>query len=481
MTANITRSSAFPTSDLARKCGQLLLVSALIVSVVVNPLLSAVLVLALGAVFFVHERAELAFWIVILLTPLETIGPITFEMTKIIKLGLTALVALVLYLDTLGGTKQQEGSDPYRWPFILVLISGIPASLLAKSPLISFAGLLTFFIFVFLYYAVRRHPALASQGPLMMKVVVAGAVVSAVLCLYQMTHGYSGIWGSTEQQSLESDQSYDTLWPLISRASAAFNGPNAAGAFLAIGSIAALMHVQLFRQFRWGYLLAFLICWAGVLSTFSRGALLGAIAGSIFALWALGWWTRTRAAVLACILAVGVGIVIMDRDVQSFFRLGADLASASPTRLDAWQAASVLIRRNPVFGIGFYEFHDLSQGIVGSSDTPVHPHNGFLKALVEEGPVGGIAYLSFVFAFLLNSKRSLRGITAFNDRWLLASIAGIGTSLFTQELFDAGFALGSSSLAILFSSLLALQTLRGPRPERQMSAAPCEGRILPGR
>jgi O-antigen ligase len=305
-----------------------------------------------------------------------------------------------------------------------------------------------------------------------MKFLVAGAIASAVLCLYQMTHGYSGIWGSAEQQSLASDQSYDTLWPLISRASAAFNGPNAAGAFLATATIAALIHVQLFRQFRWFYVGAFLVCWVGVLSTFSRGALLGAITGSIFSLWVLGWWTRSRAAVLASILIVSAGVVAMNRDVQDFFRLGADLASASPTRVDAWQAASVLIKRNPVFGIGFYEFHDLSQGIVGSSDTPVHPHNGFLKALVEEGPAGGFAYVLFMGTFFWNSKRSLRRVTALESRWLLASVAGIGTGLFTQELFDAGFVLGSSSLSILFSSLLALQTAIGTQPESRASTAP---------
>jgi O-antigen ligase len=311
---------------------------------------------------------------------------------------------------------------------------------------------------------------LAKQGPFLIKIVVAGAVVSALLCLYQITHGYSGIWGSAEQQSLEADQSYDTLWPLIRRASAAFNGPNAAGGFLAMGAIAGLAHGYAFRKFRAKYRAASFICWAGVLSTFSRGALLGSITGSIFALWVLGWCTRARAAVLVCVLALAAGVVAINRDVQSVFRLGTDFASASPTRVDAWQAASVLIRRNPVFGIGFYEFHDLSQGIIGSSDTPVHPHNGFLKALVEEGPAGGIAYLLFIVAFLWNSKRSVRSATAPQDRWVLASIAGIGASLFTQEFFDAGFALGSSSLAILFASLLAIQTSLGPRLKEPQQA-----------
>lgn len=469
MTNHVSKIAALSIADLAHRCGQLLVVSALLMSTVMHPILASLLVLALSALLLIHERAELAFWVVIFLTPFETFGPIMFEMTKIVKLGLTTLVTLMLYVDSIGQPKQ-DGSDPYLWPFILVLVSGVPASLLAKSPVMSFAGLLSLCIFVLFYWAVRRQPALVSQSSFLMKIVVAGAVVSAVLCLYQMTHGYSGIWGSTEQQSLEADQSYDTLWPLISRASAAFNGPNAAGGFLAMGAIAGLMHGYAFRKFRGKYLTASFICWAGVLSTFSRGALLGSITGSIFALWVLGWWTRTRVAVLISVLTLIVGVVTINQNVQSFFRLGADLASASPTRVDAWQAAFVLIRRNPAFGIGFYGFHDLSQGIIGSSDTPVHPHNGFLKALVEEGPAGGISYLLFFAAFLWNSKRSLRFAAAPWDRWVLASIAGIGASLFTQEFFDAGFALGSSSLAILFASLLAVQTSLGSRLKESQQA-----------
>jgi hypothetical protein len=40
---------------------------------------------------------------------------------------------------------------------------------------------------------------------------------------------------------------------------------------------------------------------------------------------------------------------------------------------------------------------------------------------------------------------------------MFGSIGGIGVCLFTQELFDAGFTMGGSSLAILFATLLGLQ------------------------
>jgi O-antigen ligase len=133
------------------------------------------------------------------------------------------------------------------------------------------------------------------------------------------------------------------------------------------------------------------------------------------------------------------------------------LVSTSESRFDAWHATLTIIGRNPVAGIGFYEFQELSQGIEGVSETTVHPHNGFLKALVEQGPLAGLAYLLFLAGFLTTAIMALRLPQSSEDKWIFASIGGIGACLFTQELFDAGFTIGGSSVAILFATLLGLQ------------------------
>jgi hypothetical protein len=59
-------------------------------------------------------------------------------------------------------------------------------------------------------------------------------------------------------------------------------------------------------------------------------------------------------------------------------------------------------------------------------------------------------------------KNSVASVRRFRGHpqlfWILCSIAVIGLSLFAQELVDAGLTMGGSSIAILFSLLLGLQT-----------------------
>jgi len=158
------------------------------------------------------------------------------------------------------------------------------------------------------------------------------------------------------------------------------------------------------------------------------------------------------------------GLALSFDGVRGYLRLGADVASTSITRVDAWRAAASIFRRNPFVGIGFYGFQEVSRGIEGESDTLLHPHNGFLKAIVEQGLLGGFAYLLFLAKFVKTAMKCLRtNSMTLETKWILASINSIGVSLFTEELFNAGLTIGGSSIAILFATLLGLQVcmLRG--------------------
>jgi hypothetical protein len=411
------------------------------------------------AAFLIWDHADLGVLLIVALTPLETFLSIDFAITKALKLCLVAFVACRLLAGGLIQNRHEgnRSKDPYRAPFYLLLATGFCTTLLASSPTRSALGLASLCIYVVYFVSLQKFPMLVLLGPRVLRTIMIVAVPTAVLALLQLTQGYGGMLGSREQQATEEE--LVTLWPSIERASGAFNSSNAAGAFLAIAVLVGTVHAVLIRKHRVWYSLGAVLCAVGVLATFSRGALLGLLCGLGFALWGLGHFRiRWRFGLAASLILISIASLLFFEDVRGYLRLGADLVSTSESRFDAWQATATIVHRHPLLGIGFYEFQKASQGIEGITDTPLHPHNGFLKALVEQGPLGGLAYLLFFVAFL---KTTIKGLRENSNnpvnRWVLGSIGAAGACLFAHEFFDAGFTIGGSSIAILFATLLAIQ------------------------
>ena len=434
----------------------LIIIAAVAANLVVSPgsVLLALLITACGGLFL--DRAELALWAVLLLTPVESIGAVSMLTIKTVKLVLTALTGCALYWRA-RNRQVSDGGDPYRWPFRMIMFSGFCSTLLAKSLWTSLSGLASLIIFVLFYRAMRCSGVLFEKREKLLGMVMWSGILASACCIAQLFFGYGGLLGSLEQRTVEAEGFMDTFWPGIERGSAAFNGPSAAGAFLAIAALIALSHAQIFQRSRAKYLAAGSLCILGLLATFSRGALLGLLAGCGFASWTLGFFQKRRWWLVAALALVGLPVMFMADGLRNYLRLGSDLVSTSESRVDAWQATRVILARHPIFGIGFYEFREMAQGIEGISDTPQHPHNGFLKALVEQGPLGGCGYLLYVVTFLRYAGRSVRTSSDSSVRWVNGAIAGAGVSLFTQELFDANLSIGGSSLAILFAAFLSLQ------------------------
>lgn len=434
----------------------LLLVAAVSGSVLVlHPGSVLLVLLVVAALVFMFERPDLTIWALVLATPLETFGPVTFLMTKSAKLALASLVAGALYWNS--ANRRSGDADPYRWPLLLIVTSGFFSTLLARSPWSSLAGLVSIVIFALLYQSVRSSGLLAGKGHALLRAVMWPGILCSLLCVAQLLFGYDGLLGSPEQRAMQAEGVVDTFWPGIERGSATMNGPSVAGAFCAIAGIIALTRALMFRRSRLRMLSVALFCAGGVLATFSRGALLGLLAGCGFASWAMGFLSKKRLWLISAFALPLITISFAAEDVRNYLRLGTDLVSISESRVDAWQATRTILASHPVFGIGFYEFREFAQGIEGVSDTPLHPHNGFLKALVEEGPIGGLGYLLYVAVFLRTASRAIRENADKDRRWMHGAIAGVGISLFTQELFDANLTIGGSSIAILFAILLAVQ------------------------
>jgi O-antigen ligase len=290
--------------------------------------------------------------------------------------------------------------------------------------------------------------------------LIAVSLPIAIIAILQSVAGYGGLLGSREQQLIAGQGLFATFWPSLQRASATFASNNAAGAFFAASALVALLHALLLRGGRLAYLSITAAVMAGLALTFSRGAIFGLLAGLFFVVCTIG---RAR---LQWIVGLSVPAVLLAlfafvplSQVLGYLRVDDDLLSASVSRVNAWHGAWEMIQQHPLSGIGFYQFKETMATLEGDSDAPAHPHNGVLKATVEEGLLGGIVYLGY-FAFFVKTAAS--SIRRFRNRpkalWIFCSIAVIGICLFAQELVDAGLTMGGSSIAILFSICLGVQT-----------------------
>ena len=188
---------------------------------------------------------------------------------------------------------------------------------------------------------------------------------------------------------------------------------------------------------------ATLLVGAGILSSWSRGALVG-VAGAL-ALVALVWSPTTRR-VLAITIAAGVAAVtfgvagLVPRDVtervavlfENFLTFNAGSVEVTPAnfalvhRLAHWQAAWAMFQANPLIGVGPGNF-DTAYQLYHLQRWPLslgHAHNYYLNTLAELGIIGFAALIAFL-------------ATVFGRIWQAMKWSGSGPSVFRAATVGA--------------------------------------------
>jgi O-antigen ligase len=417
--------------------------------------------LVLATIIILWPRTGLI--LVVASTPFEDFLAFDYGTVRICKLALVALVTLRFWLMGRHEGTQQRIEDPYRKFFLLLVISAFLSTLLSGSLLRSAAGPIQFLLLYGYYRSISRAPVTRQISFRLLDWLLWVAYPVAALAFLQAFFGYGGWLGSSAQRAFEVDGRFQTAWNSIERASSTFGSSNAAGAFFGAVCLIAGLHALIFATRRLHFLILAGICGLALLATNSRGAIFGlALALFVYFLKAHGVGSRWRRLALGSILLTAILLFTPSQGLMDYFRIGDSLAESSLSRIEAWSGSFDIIRANPVFGIGFYGFQEEVEMGDPRSEAPIHSHNGFLKALVEQGIAGGVAYLLLVWIFLRNSFASLRSCTMNKHYlWLFSSITCIGLTLFAQELFDAGLTIGTSSVAILFATLLGIQTSVG--------------------
>ena len=179
----------------------------------------------------------------------------------------------------------------------------------------------------------------------------------------------------------------------IARATGPFFNPNYYGFFLALGLVLVL---SLAANRGWSRLtaIAAVPIGAGLLLTFSRGALVAAGAGLVAVV-----WTRNRTAgiamlILAIVLMLTIiPIVLNERTGAEYVPTASNFGDevSDQGRLGAMLGAFPVWLRDPVFGVGFGQYAYESAWFVGSS-SQTSSHNEYLSILAEQGIIGFIIF-----------------------------------------------------------------------------------------
>ncbi len=258
--------------------------------------------------------------------------------------------------------------------------------------------------------------------------------------------------------------------------------PNTLGAFFNyyMFLFAAFWLIYIKRPKAWWLLVPFLICFRGIMVTFSRGAYLGFAAGSMalaFVRSRMLFFVVLTIAVLMAIhpafLPAGIRYrmgMTMERPVSDVYDedLTETLESSAALRLQIWQGALRMIQHEPWFGVGYGAFPRLVSEYTDVSVGYRDAHNSYLLIAAEMGIPTLVVFLVVLvvmayYAWWLYRKTE----DDFFKSTALGVLAGIA-ALLVANMF--GSRMDDQAVASYFWILAAI-VMRAVMMERQIRSA----------
>jgi polysaccharide biosynthesis protein PslJ len=418
---------------------------------------------ALGAGLLILRSTDLSLAAVFAVIAVLPFGALPFKVAvtpTFLELALIALLGItllrVLAIPELDLRLSALGGPLLAWlgltVFSLVLgAGGLPDNLTLHN-------YVKFVLGVLLFFGVLNVVRTRAQMRFAMRVVVAGGAVTALIGL--------ALYVLNDQTALRLLVSLGRLgYPTsgrvlryveddpggLERAIGTAIDPNSFGGTLAL--VCALATAQLWAQRpvwpRW-----LLAAMAGLMAlctflTYSRAALGGLLVATLFLAVVRErrlWWLIGGGAVAGAIAIFGLGLgdAFVERIVEGIqFR-----DQANQMRLAEFRNAIEIIRRYPVFGVGFGGGPELGL-ITGVSSI-------YLAMASRIGLVGLSLFLGICAAFFAISLRALRRLDEERSALLLGVQAGITAALAVGLLDHYYFNIEFSHMAALFWGVLGL-------------------------
>ncbi len=413
-----------------------------------GPLAAAAVLVALAAAFVVLREIEVGMWGVILvvaLVPFATL-PIDIGVTPTFLDLAIGAVAAVWLLGIVTGQRRTATLSPITLPLVIFMLIAIFAFIfgmnngpLTGTLLRKFAELL---ISLGLVLVIIDYCSSWERLFRLVKVLLlAGTAASALAIVLWLLPDESANTALNALQRL----GYPGGWviryieenpALAERAIGTSVDPNLLGGFLLmIGALAGPQLVTKEPLFsRWATLLMTGVIFIAIILTFSRSAMLGLAAGLLFV-------TAVRyRRLLPYMLAAALLLLLLPVAQEYLIRFtegvqGQDLATQM--RFGEYRDALTLIRRYPLFGVGFAGTPDI--------DIYLGVANVYLTIAQLMGVIGLLAFFAVVvtiFGYAFRNRDWFKGHPRQDAVWLglhAALVGALVAGFFDHYLFNLEF------------------------------------------
>ena len=184
-----------------------------------------------------------------------------------------------------------------------------------------------------------------------------------------------------------------------------------------------------------------IITFLGLITTYSRGALIGVIFAFSFFFLFFSKFSRKKKFAISLFL-IFILIAFLSNDIENYYYSTQNFT----IRMDTWKIALNYAANNPlklIFGYGVFFFRD---NILGFKNIPQNIHSGQLEIFLELGIVGFILFCKFYFQIIIQALKFRNNIV------ILSFSAGL-ISFFIHQLVENSF---FGFLGILMACLLGL-------------------------
>jgi len=404
----------------------------------------------LGVVALTWYRLDLALLLVPLFLPYfmapKHMGPKQLPPSEVF-LGLDVVVAAVYLclgrVEISAAIARVRGS-PFLLPALLFLAAGAVGAALATdrhqaaySLAQTIVGPLVFSCLV-IVFTTRRTGWWYLIGALVAAGLLAAAIALAQLATHQQTY-LTSVAGTPFSRVRGLYGSPDNLGLLLDRV---------IPMWLALALIPRSRSSVRFLLWAVGLILS-----VTLVLTFSRGAWLGVVVGSLFVVALTYSWGRWFA--MMCLALAVLGGAVYGPRLVNALQLGH--ANTGVRRVDVWRSSLAMIRDHPVFGVGPDNFRHYYTPVhqpyqrgcapglgymepeAWSEPCLSHPHDEFLDFWLSTGLAGLGAFIWLEVVFWRSSALAWRLLSPGRDRALLLGAMGAMLAALVHGLIDNSY------------------------------------------